>query len=40
MDRLGEPVANGFLALGFVYTLGLPVMGYFAMRRYRQRVPE
>ena len=37
---ISHPFFNGFLALGFAYTLGLPIMGYFAMRRYRQRVPE
>ncbi len=39
-DIIRNPYFNGFLGIGFLYTLGLPVMGYFAMQRYRKRLSE
>ena len=37
---INNPYYNVFLAIGFVYTLGLPIVGYFAMKRYRQRISQ
>lgn len=32
-----NPYFNAFLLIGFIFILGLPVMGLFGMRRYRER---
>ncbi len=37
-EVIRNPYLNDFLGIGFLYTLGLPVMGYFAMQRYRKRL--
>ena len=39
-EVIRNPYLNDFLGIGFLYTLGLPVMGYFAMQRYRKRLSE
>jgi hypothetical protein len=35
-----DPWFNIHLLVGFVFILGLPVMGIFAMKRYRKRIPR
>lgn len=29
---------NGYLVMGFLFILGLPIMGFFLMKRYRKRI--
>jgi hypothetical protein len=31
---------NVYLSIGLVYTLGLPIMGVFGMKRYRKRMSQ
>jgi len=35
-----NPYFNVYLSIGLIYTLALPVMGLFAMKRYRKRIAE
>ena len=37
---IDNPYFNVHLAIGFLFILGLPVLGYFGIRRYRQRMAQ
>jgi len=37
---VNNPYFNVFLAIGFIYTLGLPIIGYFGIQRYRKRISQ
>ncbi len=35
-----NPYFNIYLPIGFIYTLALPIIGIFAMKRYRKRISD